>query len=314
VRGIQIWRLKANHSLMLEAGRDGRSGPRGAFTLIELLVVIAIIAILAALLLPALARACAKAEAIGCVNNLKQLQTGWFMYKDDWNDVLIPNSPGGYYKSWTSGYTEGWGPLQANTNRSYYLDPVNSLMAAYMVNQIGVYHCPADKILSANGQRIRSFSMSSQMGGAGGAAALTLSYNPGWQVYTKMSDLSRPSPSDAFVFADEHPGSINDGYLQMCNGSPRIPDVPAAVRHGKSCGFSFADGHAALTKWRTSALIVPEAQNVQISNFNTTSDNVDWLWLRDHSSTPPRPVITALGFGNGAQGLLPPSRADAAAC
>ena len=257
--------------------RIGMKPSPKAFTLLELLVIVATFGVLSMLLASGMAKSKNRSPATGCLSNLRQLQLGCAMYADDNHGTLMPNAPVGVTTGWCGAGQESWASSTHNTNPASYLA---GPMAAYVSSNLTIYRCPGDVIPSDNGIRIRSYSMNGQMGTSSSI------FNPAYRTYINESDLTCPLPKDAFVFCDEHPMSLNDGYLQLSLSSPLYPNVPASYLDG-GCGFSFADGHAEIHKWKSRFLLIPVIQGFAMVNVVSSGTDLDWLWLRQHSACLP---------------------------
>lgn len=226
--------------------------------MVELLVIVAIIAILASLLMPALNRSVEQGRSVSCLNNLRQLQTGWGMYADENENELTPNNFVNSFVGSGSGSSvalpsvnSSWCPDSARTDTT--TANIERGLLYPLVKSTLIYRCPSDKstIEDVDGRplhqlRKRSYNMSSSI-----SCNVAPDYLP---TFKKSTEIVNPRPERLFVFIDEHEDIMMDAHFGLC--PPNAPngygqmwvDMPSD-RHNQGANLSFADGHVEYWRW-----------------------------------------------------------------
>ncbi len=235
--------------LPIRWGEGGRRSGEG-FTLIELLVVIAIIAILAAMLLPALAAAKQKAQAISCTSNLRQMGLAIQLYANDYQDYLVPAE---YNVSNGAKFEEGWATLLVNAG---HLTAPKASAYGTIAGGRSVFQCPSGRpeVYQVNptsrddAEGAKAFAFTSEStgskffvhawyginGGLGGARKYPFTRWPGDDGPRALNKLTRAGSNSQMP-------ALFDGWWIHNGKNERIN-----ARHGKDArsNVSFLDGHA----------------------------------------------------------------------
>lgn len=293
--------MKQSHHLETVTRRSRNGSVGAAFTLVELLVVIALIAILAALLLPALSKAKARAQGIVCLGNTRQLCYAWILYANDHEDRLAYNlgmvalsKPSAFRTNvnWVNNVMT-WELDSDNTNTATITE---AGLAPYASKSVSIYRCPSDNVLHRIQReagwtaRIRSYSMNAMVGDAGELSKSgSNTNNPGYVQFFKMATI--PKPSDIFVFLDEHPDSIDDGYFLNRAARREWVDLPASYHDG-AASFTFADGHARMKRWQVaSTLAAARPDSVALPLYVQKEQTADFNWVTEHMSVEPSGTV-----------------------
>jgi len=258
----------------------------GAFTRVEVLVTLATLALLAAVTRPIWASGTVSRDFV-CMDNHRRLAAGWLLFADDNQGRFVANRHGTIPltgTNWAQGWLD-WTTNPANTNTALLVDPRQAALASYLTPTPSLFKCPADAYLSraqvARGwlERARSYVMNGNVG-PGNAKDL---FGPGYAVFEKATDFRTLPPSQAFVFLEEHPDSINDPCFFVNLTQATWLDLPASFHNG-AAWFSFADGHVERRPWQSARTIVPVRAGPFPGPITLEPGNPDYLWLKARAS------------------------------
>lgn len=269
-----------------------RSDVSDGFTLVELLVVIAVLMVLFGLLLPVLSSGKSKARAIICLNHHRQLIMATMLYAGDHQDSFPANLgtadtkrtvADGTYQNWVNNVMS-WELDEDNTNHVWVQ---SGGIGPYLSGNVSVFACPEDDVVSDVQReagwegRVRSISMNAMVGDAGQFTRTGVNTNnPSYRQFFTLGQV--PEPSRIFVFIEEHPDSINDGYFLNKAYSGEWHDLPASYHNG-SAHLVFVDGHVERHRWLhagTKPAPRPDAAALPYAFSESESDDFEWLMDR----------------------------------
>jgi prepilin-type N-terminal cleavage/methylation domain-containing protein/prepilin-type processing-associated H-X9-DG protein len=242
-----------NEYIFMRATPLNSCSRRRAFTLIELLVVIAIIAILAAMLLPALAKAKAKASETQCLNNLKQLGLGFQMYCPDNNDNLPgwASSGAGFFQDDWIYWRKPAATMPDGTLATINKSPIVLATGAGTADTNGsVFLCPMDK--SANSRPFYNYSYSldslaNNKGMASGHdAAGVYPFKLTWVRRPTSKIMLAEEAADASKNENPPQSTKTANFLVDGRWEPHVGQTDGdtiTMRHQKGGNITFADGH-----------------------------------------------------------------------